>query len=89
VADPEASDRRVVGELVRCDHAQGDVLAAAALDRARGALADRVGIGEQGRHHLRLVGGAAVAVVAVGGVEGPAVELLDCLDHEPGEVILR
>ena len=51
------------------------------------ALADRVGVGEQGHHHLRVVGGAAVAVGAVGGVEGLEVELLDRLDHEPGEVV--
>ena len=88
VADPEAGDRRVVGNLVRADHPEGDVLAAAALDPSRGALADRVGVGEQGHHHLRIVRGAAVAVGAIGGVEGLEVELLDRLDHEPGEVVL-
>jgi hypothetical protein len=46
----------VVGDLVGADHPEGDVLATVALDRSRGALADRVGIGEQGEHHLRLVG---------------------------------
>ena len=88
VADAEAGDRRVVGDLVGADHPEGDVLAAAALDPSRGALADRVGVGEQGEHHLRLVRGGAVAVGAVGGVEGLEVELLDRLDHEPGEVVL-
>jgi hypothetical protein len=34
VADPEAGDRGVVGDLVRADHPEGDVLAAAALDLA-------------------------------------------------------
>jgi hypothetical protein len=87
VADPEAGDRRVVGDLVGADHPEGDVLATAALDRSRGALADRVGVGEQGEHHLRLVGGGAVAVGSVGAVEGLELELLDRFDHEPGEVI--
>ena len=88
VAGAEAGDRRVVGDLVGADHPEGDVLAAAALDPARCALADRVGVGEQRQHHLRLVGGAAVAVGAVGGVERLEVELVDRLDHEPGEVVL-
>src|SRR5215216_6385055 len=33
--------------------------------------------------------GGAVPVLAVGGVEGPEVELLDRLDHKPGEVVFR
>ena len=35
VAHPEAGDRGVVGHLVGADHAEGDVLAAAALDPTR------------------------------------------------------
>jgi len=62
VANPETRDRRVVGGLLGADHPEGDVLTAAALNSARGALADRVGIGEERHHHLRLVGGGAVAV---------------------------
>jgi hypothetical protein len=76
------------GDLVGADHSEGDVLAAAALDPSRAALADRVGVGEQGQHHLRLVCGVAVAVGAVGGVEGLDIELLDRLDYEPGKVVL-
>jgi hypothetical protein len=87
VAHPKARDRRVVGHLVRRDHAEGDVLAAAALDPARASLADAVGVSQQGEHHLRIVRGAAVAVGAVGGVESLEVELLDRLDHKPGEVV--
>ena len=87
MAGAKARDRRVIGDLVGADHPKGDVLATAALDPARGALADRVGVGEQADHHLRLVGGGAVAVGAVGGVERLDVELVDRLDHEPGEVI--
>ena len=88
VADPKPGDRRVVGDLVRADHPEGDVLATAALDPPRASLADAVGVGEQADHHLRLVGGGAVAVGAIGGVEGLEVELLDRLDHEPGEVVV-
>ena len=35
VADAEAGDRGVVGDLVGADHPEGDVLAAAALDPPR------------------------------------------------------
>jgi hypothetical protein len=86
VASTVTADRRVVGALVGADHPEGDVLPAAALDRARGALADRVGVDEEGDHHLRVVSGG-VAVRSVGGVEGLEVELVDRLDHEPREVI--
>jgi hypothetical protein len=71
-------------EPVRADYPEGDVLAAAALDPPRRALAHAVGVGQQREHHPRVVGRAAVAVGAVGGIERPKVELLDRLDHEPG-----
>jgi hypothetical protein len=45
-------------------------------------------IGKERHHHLRIGGGAAVAVGAVGGVEGLEVELGDRVDHEPGEVVV-
>jgi hypothetical protein len=63
VADPKPGDRRVVGDLVGADHPEGDVLATAALDPARASPADAVGVGEQGEHHFRIVGGGAVAVL--------------------------
>ena len=88
VADAEAGDRGVIGRLVGGDHPEGDVLPAAALDATRGALANAIGVGEQGQHHLGVVGCPAVAVGAIGGVEGVEVELLDRLDHEPGQVAL-
>jgi hypothetical protein len=88
VAGAKAGDRRVVGGLVGGDHAEGDVLAAAALDPARASLTDAVGVREQRQHHPRVVGGGAVAVGAVGGIEGPEVEPVDRLDHEPGEMVL-
>jgi hypothetical protein len=43
---------------------------------------------EERQHHPRIMRGGAVAVGAVGGVEGFEVELLDRLDHEPGEMVL-
>jgi hypothetical protein len=33
------------------------------------------------------VSGGAVAVGAVGGVEGLEIEIVDRLDHEPGEMV--
>jgi hypothetical protein len=45
----KARDRRVVGDLVGRDHPEGNVLAATALDRARGTVPDCVGVNLQ-RH---------------------------------------
>jgi hypothetical protein len=83
VAAQEAGDRRVVGNAVGRDHPVGDVLAAVSLDRARGALLRRVGVEHERDHHRGLIGGAAVAVVAVVGVEIGQVHFLDRVDDEP------
>jgi hypothetical protein len=88
VAHDEAGDRRVVGNPVGGDHPVGDVLAAVALDRARGALLGRIRIKQQRDHHRGLIGRAAVAVCAVVGVELVEVHLLDGLDHKPRQVVL-
>jgi hypothetical protein len=88
VADPETRDRGVIRHLVRRDHTERDVLTAAPLDRARGALADRVGINQQRHHHLRVMRRGPPAVAAIGRIEGTQVELPDRVEHEPGKVIL-
>lgn len=62
MAGPEAGDRRVVGPLVRGDHAEGDVVGQLSLDPPRGALARGVGVEEKRDHHLGIVGGPAPAV---------------------------
>ena len=89
VTGAKAGDRRVVGPLVGRDHAEGDVLDQALLCPPRGALADRVGVEKEGDHHLGVVGGAAPAVVAVAGEERREINVLDRIEHEPGEVIVR
>jgi hypothetical protein len=88
VAGEKAGDRGVVGDPVGGDHPVGDVLAAVALDRARGALLGRIRIEQKRDHHRGLVPGAAVAVWAVVGVERLEVDLLDGPDHEPREMVL-
>jgi hypothetical protein len=55
VALAKARDRRVIGHLVRGDHAVGNVLDAATLDRPRGALPTRVGVEQQRDHHRRIM----------------------------------
>ena len=84
----EARDRRVIGHSVRADDAEGDVLAAAPLDRPARALANRVGIEQQRDHHPRVVGDhpAILAVVSQKRVEA---HRLDRVDQKPGEMILR
>ncbi len=78
----------MVGSLVGADDPEGDVLAATPLEPSGASLADAVGVGNEGQHHLRVVGGAPVAVGTVGGVERLEVELVDRLDHERDEVVL-
>lgn len=79
--------------MVRCavgrDHAEGDILSAAALDPTRGALAERVRVEQEGDHRLRVVGGAAPAVIAVVAVEGGEVDSRHGVDHKPREVVVE
>jgi hypothetical protein len=77
-----------VGDPIGADHPVGDVLAAMALDRARRALLGGVGVEQQRDHHGRLIGGAAMAIGAVIGVELAQIHLLNRLDQEPRQVIL-
>lgn len=88
VTGAKAGDSRVVWDLVGADHPEGHVLAAATLDSARGALANAVAVEQKADHRLGLEGGGAPAVFAVLGVERGQVDLLDRVDHEPGEVVL-
>jgi hypothetical protein len=86
VADAEAGDGHMVGGLVGGQDPEGDVLSAAAFDLAGGAYAQAVAVEEHAEQQLGVVGGVAVAVVAVGAVEGGEVELVDHVEDEPGQV---
>ena len=88
VTDPEARDRRVIGRLVGGDHAKRDVLVAAALDRARRAHPDRVGVDEQRDHHRRIMRRPTPAVVAIARNKRRQVHLGDRVEHEPREMLL-
>src|SRR5262245_11561167 len=50
---------------------------------------DAVGVQEHAEQELGVVGGMAVPIVTVGLVEGLQVELVDDVQHEPGEVAVR
>ena len=87
VANSEPGDRRVIGEESRADHPEGDVDVAGAFDLARAAHPQAVGVHEQGDHRLRVMGCTSPAVLAVVGVEGREVHLVDAVEDEPREVI--
>ncbi len=89
VALAKARDRRVIGDLVRCDHPEGNVLDALALDHARGALPLRVGIEQKRDHHRRLVRRTAMAIEAIGAIEPRQIHLLDRRQNKPREMALR
>jgi hypothetical protein len=87
VADPEAGDGDVIRGGVGTEHAEGDVLGAATFDLAGGTDPGAVCIQQHAQQHPGLVGGPAVAVGAIGGQEGAEVELVDDVEHEPGQVV--
>jgi hypothetical protein len=89
VALAEAGDRRVIGRLVRADHARRDVLKTAPLDPPRRPLPERVGVEQQRDHHRRIVRRPTMPIRAVGGIERSQIELADCVDHKPSEMVLR
>jgi hypothetical protein len=68
---------------------EGDVLPTAPLDLPRRALPDRVRVEQERDHHLRIERRAAPTVAAIGSVERVQIDLLDRVDHKPGQVILR
>jgi hypothetical protein len=79
VADPEARDRHVVGELVAGQHPEGQILDAAPLELPRGAHP------EQG---LGVVGGVVVPIGPIATQERTQVELVDHVQDEPGQMVL-
>jgi hypothetical protein len=78
----KASDRRVIGLLVRGDHAVGDVLNALALDPARGALPPRVRVKQQRDHHRRIVRRATMPIAPISAIEPSQIHLPDRVQHE-------
>lgn len=60
---------------------------AGALDLARAAHPQAVGVDEKGDHRLWVMGCASPAVLAVVGVESREVHLVDAIEDEPREVI--
>jgi hypothetical protein len=70
VADAEAGNGHMAGRLVGGKDAEGEVLDAAPLDLPGGAHPDRVGVQQHAEQGLGVVGGVAVAIVAVGSVVG-------------------
>ena len=86
VAGAEAGDGYMVGGLVAGQHPKGEVLAAAPLDLAGGTHADGVGVQQHAKQGLGVVGGVAVPVGPVAGIESGQVQLVDHVQHEPSQV---
>jgi hypothetical protein len=87
VAHVEARDGHMVGEVVAGQHPEGEVLAAAAFDLPGGAHPNRVGVQQHAQQRLGVVGGVAVPVGPVGLEERLKVELVDHVQHKPGQMI--
>jgi hypothetical protein len=89
VADPETGQRHMVGSGVGGQDAEGDVLVAAPFDLAGGTNPGAVGVQQHGQQHLGVVGGPAVPVRPIGAEERGQVQLVDHVEHEPGQMICR
>jgi hypothetical protein len=86
-ADPEPSDGHMIRRAVAGQDPEGDVLVAAALDLVGGADPGAVAIQQHGQQHPRLVSGPAVPIGPIGLEERAKVELVDHIEHEPGQVV--
>ena len=73
----------MIGRLVGGDDPEGDVLSAASLNPARGALPNRVCVEHQGDHHRRVKRGPAPTILAVIRYERRKVQLLEGVKHKP------
>ena len=82
-------DRGVIGRLVGADHPERDVLATAPLDPPRRALPDRIRVDEQRDHHRRIMRRPAMTVGAIARIERGQIHLLNSVEHEPRQVLLR
>ncbi len=89
VADSEPGDSDVVGGAVAAQDAVGDVLVAAPFDLAGGADPGAVGVQQHGQQHPGLIRGPAVSVSSIRLEERAEVELVDHVEHEPGQVVGR
>jgi hypothetical protein len=79
----------MVRDPVRRDHAKGDILTTTPFDPTARALADRIRVQQQRHHHRRLERGPTPAVLTIGAVEAAQIDLVDRIEHKPGQVILR
>ena len=85
----EPRDRRVIGPLLRRQDAESDVFLARPLDLPRGPRPARVRVEQQRHHHRRVIRRPAAPVLPIGGIERVQIHLLDSVDHEPREVLIR
>ena len=84
---PEPGDGRVIRNLVRSQHPEGDILGAAPLDDPAGTFTDAIRVHQQRHHQRRVVRGAAPTISPVRRHERDEVELLDDVQHEPRQMI--
>ena len=85
----EPGDRRVVEKEPGQDHPEPHVDMTRPLDLSGTANAEAVGVDEEGDRRLWVMGRSSPAVLAVVGIEGPQVHLLDAVEDEPRQVVLR
>jgi hypothetical protein len=87
VADTEPRDGHMIGRLVAAQYPEGEILDAAPLDLPRGAHPDRIGVQQHTQQGLGVVGRMAAPVSPIAAQERLQVQLVDDVQHEPGQVV--
>jgi hypothetical protein len=87
VADPEPGDGHMIRGRVGGQDSEGDVFLAAPLDLAGRTDPGAVAVQQYGQEHPGLIRGPAVAIGPIGLEERAKVELVDDVEHEPGQVV--
>jgi len=89
VALDEPRDRRVIGLLLRRQHAERNVLLARPLDLPRRACPARERVEQQRHHHRRVISRPATTIEAIDRIERLQLHLRDGVDDKPRQMVLR
>jgi hypothetical protein len=85
----EPGDRGVIRLHIGGDHPERDIALTPLFDTPRRHHPRRIGIHQQRHHHLRMMSRPTPAVIAIRRIKLRQIQLLDRVDHEPRQMILR
>ena len=89
VSAAEPGDRHVVRRQVASQHPERNVFNTTPFDHPRRPHTGAVRVQQQRDHHRRVIRRPAMPIRSIHAKEPVQVDLIDDVDHEPGQVILR